>query len=41
MNTWEKQPDGSEWKVTITNPLNKNNAFALLPNSRKSSSDFW
>lgn len=31
MNTWGKQPDGSEWKVAITNPLNKNNAFALLP----------
>lgn len=31
MNTWGKQPDGSDWKVAITNPLNKNNAFALLP----------
>lgn len=31
MNTWGKQPDGSEWKVAITNPLNQNNAFALLP----------
>ncbi|WP_072319408.1 FAD:protein FMN transferase [Sinomicrobium oceani] len=31
MNTWGQQPDGSEWKVAITNPLNKNNAFALLP----------
>ncbi len=31
MNTWGKQPDGSTWKVAITNPLNKNNAFALLP----------
>lgn len=31
MSTWGKQPDGSEWKVAITNPLNKNNAFALLP----------
>ncbi|WP_101447826.1 FAD:protein FMN transferase [Aquimarina sp. MAR_2010_214] len=31
MNTWGKQPNGSEWKVAITNPLNKNNAFALLP----------
>ncbi|WP_408608263.1 FAD:protein FMN transferase [Aquimarina spinulae] len=31
MNTWGKQPDESEWKVAITNPLNKNNAFALLP----------
>ncbi len=31
MNTWGKQPDNSDWKVAITNPLNKNNAFALLP----------
>jgi len=31
MNTWGKQPDGNEWKVAITNPLNKNKVFALLP----------
>lgn len=31
MNTWGKQPNGDEWKVAITNPLNKNKAFALLP----------
>jgi thiamine biosynthesis lipoprotein len=31
MNTWGKQPDGEDWKVAITNPLNKNIAFALLP----------
>ena len=31
MSTWGVQPDGSEWKVAITNPLNKNKAFALLP----------
>ncbi|GAA4107159.1 FAD:protein FMN transferase [Aquimarina addita] len=31
MNTWGKQPDGSNWKVAITNPLNKKNVFALLP----------
>lgn len=31
MNTWGKQPDGSDWKVAITNPLDKNKAFALLP----------
>ncbi|WP_457618735.1 FAD:protein FMN transferase [Lutibacter sp.] len=31
MNTWGKQPNGDAWKVAITNPLNKNNAFALLP----------
>jgi thiamine biosynthesis lipoprotein len=31
MNTWGKQPNGEDWKVAITNPLNKNTAFALLP----------
>ena len=31
MNTWGKQLDGTPWKVAITNPLNKNKAFALLP----------
>ncbi len=31
MNTWGVKPDGSDWKVAITNPLNKNKAFALLP----------
>ena len=31
MNTWGKQPDGSDWKVAITNLLNKNKVFALLP----------
>jgi thiamine biosynthesis lipoprotein len=31
MNTWGKQPNGKEWKVAITNPLNKNKVFALLP----------
>jgi len=31
MNTWGKQPDGSPWKVAITNPMNKNKVFALLP----------
>ena len=31
MNTWGKQPNGDDWKVAITNPLNKNIAFALLP----------
>jgi len=31
MNTWGKQPDGTEWKVAITNPMNKNKVFALLP----------
>ena len=31
MNTWGKQPNGEDWKVAITNPLNKNKSFALLP----------
>lgn len=31
MNTWGKQPDGEFWKVAITNPMDKNKAFALLP----------
>jgi len=31
INTWGKQPNGSDWKVAITNPLNKNKVFALLP----------
>jgi len=35
MNTWGKQTNGDDWKVGITNPLNKNNVFALLPISEK------
>lgn len=31
MTTWGKQPNGSEWKVAITNPMDKNKVFALLP----------
>ncbi|ELR73019.1 Thiamin biosynthesis lipoprotein ApbE [Fulvivirga imtechensis AK7] len=31
MATWGNQPDGSDWKVAITNPMNKNKVFALLP----------
>jgi len=31
MNTWGKQPNGDEWKVAITNPMDKNKVFALLP----------
>lgn len=31
MTTWGKQTNGEDWKVAITNPLNKNKAFALLP----------
>ena len=35
MNTWGKQPNGKEWMVAITNPMNKNIAFATLPISNK------
>lgn len=31
MNTWGKQVDGSDWKVAITNPMNKEQAYGLLP----------
>jgi len=31
MNTWGNQLDGSPWKVAITNPMDKNKAYALLP----------
>ncbi|MFX0557993.1 FAD:protein FMN transferase [Maribacter sp. CXY002] len=31
MNTWGKQPNGEDWKVAITNPMDKNKVFALLP----------
>ena len=31
MNTWGTKPSGVAWKVAITNPLDKNKAFALLP----------
>jgi len=31
LNAWGKQPDGSPWKVAITNPLNQNKIFAMLP----------
>lgn len=31
MATWGRQPNGDEWKVAITNPMDKNKAFALLP----------
>ena len=31
MNTWGKQPNGKEWTIAITNPLNKNKAFGVLP----------
>jgi len=35
MSTWGKQPDGSEWTIALTNPMNKQQAFALLPISNK------
>lgn len=31
MNTWGKQTDGSDWKVAITNPMDKKKGFGLLP----------
>lgn len=31
MSTWGNQPNGSEWKVAITNPLNRDKVFAMLP----------
>mgnify|MGYP001821088359 CR=1 FL=1 len=31
MNTWGKQVDGNDWKVAITNPMDKNKAFGILP----------
>lgn len=31
MNTWGKQANGEAWKVAITNPMDKNKVFALLP----------
>jgi len=31
LNAWGKQPDGKDWKVAITNPLNKEKVFAWLP----------
>lgn len=31
MNTWGKQPNGEEWNVAITNPLDKTKSYGLLP----------
>ena len=31
MNTWGKQPNGTDWTIAITNPMNKKHAFATLP----------
>lgn len=35
MNTWGKQANGTPWKVAITNPMDKNKAFATLPISNR------
>lgn len=35
MNTWGKQPGGKDWMVAITNPMNKKQAFGLVPISDK------
>ncbi|WP_437373509.1 FAD:protein FMN transferase [Maribacter litoralis] len=31
MNTWGKQTNDKDWQVAITNPIDKNKVFALLP----------
>lgn len=31
MNIWGRQPNGEEWTVAITNPLNKTKSAAILP----------
>ena len=31
LTTWGKQPDGKDWTVGITNPLNKNKVFSWFP----------
>lgn len=31
LTTWGKQPDGKDWMVGITNPLNKNKVFSWFP----------
>ncbi|NJC26671.1 FAD:protein FMN transferase [Neolewinella antarctica] len=31
LTAWGKQPSGEDWRVAITNPLNKEKAFAWLP----------
>lgn len=31
MNTWGKQVDGEDWKVAITNPMNKTKSYGILP----------
>lgn len=31
MNAWGKQPDGSDWAIGITNPMDKEELFAVVP----------
>lgn len=31
MNTWGKQVDGEDWKIAITNPMNKKESYGMLP----------
>jgi thiamine biosynthesis lipoprotein len=31
MNTWGTKPNGEEWTIAITNPMNKDRVFALIP----------
>ncbi len=31
LSTWGVKPNGDQWKVAITNPMDKNKSFALLP----------
>ena len=31
MNTWGQQPNGTPWKVAITNPMNTSQSYGLLP----------
>jgi thiamine biosynthesis lipoprotein len=31
MNTWGTQPDGKPWTVGITNPMDKNKTYAIVP----------
>lgn len=35
MNTWGKQPNGKDWEVAITNPLNKKLSFGIFPISNR------
>jgi thiamine biosynthesis lipoprotein len=31
LNTWGKQPNGKDWMVAVTNPLNKEKVFSWMP----------